>query len=175
MRFKLDEEVYEIKKAKNSDLKKILDLLVNAAAWLKTKRTKQWSYYLTDLDGNLEEILHSIENGATYLVEKEGRPISTLTLENIPSVWDLDLWGENVHDDVVYLHRLVVHRNHAGKGIGAALLDWVEKEAKEAGKKSIRFDCIANNEGLNTYYQRRYPLKEVAHIHGRHNKYEIIL
>jgi hypothetical protein len=82
MRFKLDEEVYEITQAKNEDLNKVLDLLVNAASWLKTKRTKQWSYYLTDLDGNKEEVLHSIENGATYLVEKEGQPISTLTLEN---------------------------------------------------------------------------------------------
>ncbi|KAA0561866.1 GNAT family N-acetyltransferase [Bacillus sp. CH30_1T] len=175
MRFILDEEVYEITQAKNEDLRKVLDLLVNAATWLKTKSTKQWSYYLTDLDGNEEEVLHSIENGATYLVEKEGQPISTLTLENNPSGWDLDLWGENARDDVVYLHRLVVHRNHAGKGIGAALLDWVEKEAQEAGKKIIRFDCIASNEGLNHYYQKRYPLKEVVDIHGRHSKYEIIL
>jgi GNAT superfamily N-acetyltransferase len=175
MRFILDEEVYEITQAKNEDLRKVLNLLVNAATWLKTKRTKQWSYYLTELDGNEEEILHSIKNGATYLVEKEGQHISTLTLEKNPSGWDLDLWGENARDDVVYLHRLVVHRNHAGKGIGSALLDWVEKEAQEAGKKIIRFDCIASNEGLNHYYQKRYPLKEVVDIHGRHSKYEIIL
>ncbi|WP_258549733.1 hypothetical protein [Rossellomorea aquimaris] len=39
--------------------------------------------------------------------------------------------------------RLVVHRNHA---VGDALLDWVEKEAQEAGKKIIGFDCITGNE-----------------------------
>ncbi|MDT9027113.1 hypothetical protein RSX31_19190 [Rossellomorea sp. YC4-1] len=37
----------EITQAKNEDLKKILDLLVNAATWLKTKRTKQFEM-LTD-------------------------------------------------------------------------------------------------------------------------------
>ncbi|WP_179884992.1 GNAT family N-acetyltransferase [Bacillus sp. AFS015802] len=175
MRVILDEEVYEITQAKPEDLHKVLELLVNAAAWLKTKRTEQWSYYLTDLDGNKEEILRSIENGATYLVKKEGQPVSTLTIENDPSEWDVDLWGEEAQDEVVYLHRLVVHRSHGGKGLGAALLDWVEKEAKEAGNKFIRFDCIARNEGLNHYYQERYTLKEVIHIHGRHSKYEIVL
>lgn len=175
MRFKLDGEVYEITQAKNEDLNKVLELLVNAASWLKTKRTKQWSYYLTDLDANIEEVLRSIENGATYLVEKEGQPVSTLALENNPSEWDVDLWGEVAQDDVMYLHRLVVHRSHAGKGLGAVLLDWVEKGAQEAGKKIIRFDCIASNEGLNHYYQKRYSLKEVTHIHGSHSKYEIVL
>ncbi|WRP07710.1 hypothetical protein U9J35_05950 [Rossellomorea aquimaris] len=51
----------------------------------------------------------------------------------------------------------------------------VGKEAREAGEKIIRFDCIANNEGLNHEYQKRLSLKEVAHIYGCHNKYEIIL
>ncbi|WP_052504589.1 GNAT family N-acetyltransferase [Rossellomorea aquimaris] len=175
MRVKLHKEVYEITQVKSEDLHKVLELLVDAAAWLKTKRTKQWSYYLTDLDGNKEEILRSIENGATYLVESEGQPISTFTIENIPSEWDMELWGEEAKDEALYLHRLVVHRNHAGKGIGAALLDWIEKEAQEAGKKIIRFDCIGSNEGLNHYYQKRYSLKEVTQIHGSHSKYEIIL
>ncbi|TYS89616.1 hypothetical protein [Rossellomorea aquimaris] len=58
-----------------------MGLLVNAATWLKTKRTKQWRYYLTDLDGNEEEVLHSNENEATHFVEKEGQPIFPLTLK----------------------------------------------------------------------------------------------
>lgn len=79
----------EITQAKKENLKKVLDLLVNAATWLKTKRTKQWRYYLTDLDGNEEEVLHSNENGATYLVEKEGQPIFPLTLEKnqVERIW----------------------------------------------------------------------------------------
>ncbi|MGD6846727.1 hypothetical protein [Rossellomorea aquimaris] len=46
-------------------------------------------YYLTDLDGNEEEVLHSNENGATYFVEKEGQPIFPLTLEKnqVERIW----------------------------------------------------------------------------------------
>ncbi|WP_282137117.1 hypothetical protein [Rossellomorea aquimaris] len=81
----------EFTQAKNEDLKKVLDLLVNAATWLKTKRTKQFVilYYLTDLDGNEEEVLHLNENGETYFGEKEGQPIFPLTLEKnqVERIW----------------------------------------------------------------------------------------
>jgi GNAT superfamily N-acetyltransferase len=169
------EEIRTIRLAKSEDLGKVLELLVNAAGWLHTKGTKQWDYYLTNLEGNKEEVAASIENESTYIVEKAGRAMATLSLESVPSEWDMDIWGEGAVDDVVYLHRLAVHRDFAGKGIGESLLDWAEGVVRASGKKSIRFDCIASNEGLNRYYQQRYPLKEVINIHGRHCKYEILL
>ncbi|WP_263628213.1 GNAT family N-acetyltransferase [Rossellomorea aquimaris] len=70
---------------------------------------------------------------------------------------------------------MAVHRDFAGKRIGAGLLDWAEIQMKTRGKKSIRFDCIASNEGLNRYYQERYRLRGVIDIHGRHCNYEILL
>ena len=155
------EELRYIRLAKREDLEKVLGVLVNAAGWLQTKGTKQWSYYLTDLDGNKEEVVASIENESTYIVEKEGKVIATMTLESEPNEWDVDMWGEEAEASVAYLHRLAVHRDFAGKGIGGSLLDWAENAMIESGKKSIRFDCIASNEGLNHYYQKRYPLKEV--------------
>ncbi|MFI8685021.1 GNAT family N-acetyltransferase [Rossellomorea sp. NPDC077527] len=171
----MHEAIHTIRLAKREDLEKVIGLLVNTAGWLQTKGTKQWNYYLTDLEGNVDEIVTSIENKATYIVEKEGGAIATRTLESSPNEWDMDIWGEEAEDDVAYLHRLAVHRDFAGKRIGADLLDWAEIQMKTRGKKSIRFDCIASNEGLNRYYQERYRLREVIDIHGRHCKYEILL
>ena len=167
--------IQDIRLAKKEDLEEVLELLVNAAGWLRSKGTKQWDYYLTDLEGNKEEVVASIENDSTYIVEQDGKAIATLTLESAPNEWDMDIWGDQAGDDVAYLHRLAVHRGFAGKGIGASLLDWAENAMRTSGKKSIRFDCIADNEGLNRYYQKRYPLKEVINIHGHHCKYEVPL
>ena len=171
----MSEWIRDIRQAEKEDVEKVMELLVNAAGWLHTKGLKQWGYYLTDLNGNKEEILASIENKSTYIVEHDGGVIATLTLESVPNDWDVDIWGEEAGDDVVYLHRLAVQRDFAGKGIGASLLDWAETVTRTSGKKSIRFDCTADNEGLNRYYQKRYPLKEVIDIHGRHCKYEVPL
>ncbi len=138
---------------------------MGVAGWLQTKVTKQWDYYLTDLEGNKEEVVDSLENKATYVLEKSGRIIATLTLEAKPSEWDVEIWGKS--------HGRMSPTCIDWRFIGDGLLDWAEQKAKATGKKSIRFDCVASNEGLNQYYQSRYPLKEIIHIHGRHSKYEI--
>ena len=92
---------------------------MGVAGWLQTKVTKQWDYYLTDLEGNKEEVVDSLENKATYVLEKSGRIIATLTLEAKPSEWDVEIWGDKPREDVTYLHRLAVHRGWT-PGLGRA-------------------------------------------------------
>ncbi|MFC4556763.1 GNAT family N-acetyltransferase [Virgibacillus kekensis] len=169
-------DVFQLRQANREDLDRILELLVQAAEWLQTKKTTQWDYYLTNLEDNTKEVQESIKNSGTYLVEHEGKAIATITLEDSPNDWDTDIWGEDIHDDgVVYLHRIVVHRDYAGRGIGKQLIDWAKKFVRDGGGKYIRFDCLGDNEGLNTYYQRHYPLKGIANIYGKHCKYELEL
>lgn len=158
-----------------SNLKEVLDLLVNAAEWLQSKETTQWDYYLNDLEGNTDEVSDSIRNGSTYLLLHEDRPIASVTLEDQPSEWDMDLWEGEAHEHVMYLHRLVLHRDYSGIGLGNKLLDWSENHVKASGRYKIRFDCLASNQGLNSYYQRRYTLKEIANKYGQHCKYEVDL
>lgn len=176
MELQVNGEVYEIKRAEQEDLEKVLDLVVNAARWLQSKNTTQWDYYLTNLEENTPEILDSIRSNSTYLVMDGEKTVATVTLENSLNEWDLEIWGKDAAlSDAVYLHRLVVDRDYSGKGIGDLILEWAENFVKAKGKKRIRFDCLASNKGLNAFYQRRYPLKEIAHIYGQHSKYEVVL
>lgn len=175
MELNINHEKYELKLAKTEDLNQVLQLLVNAAEWLQMKGTTQWDYYITDLDGNSQEVLDSIEGGDTYLLEKEGVAVASITLENKPNEWDRDIWGSEAdQENILYLHRLVVHRHYKGKEIGEALLEWAEDFAKSRGIQCIRFDCLASNVGLNRYYQKRYKKKGIANIYGQHSKYEIL-
>jgi GNAT superfamily N-acetyltransferase len=174
--FEINGELFTIKVANRDNLNDVLLLLVNAAKWLSTKNTKQWDYYLSDLEGNTQEVLDSIDAEATYILLHQNRIMATITLENKPNEWDKEMWGEEANrENIVYLHRLVVHRDYAGDGIGAQLLKWAEEICKQSGKTAIRFDCLASNAGLNIYYENRYERKEIINKYGQHSKYEISL
>ncbi|WP_246187587.1 GNAT family N-acetyltransferase [Ornithinibacillus caprae] len=170
----IEKEKLNFRQATYEDLDHVLQLLQQAAKWLQTKNTTQWDYYIHDLDGNKAEVIESIENGTTYIVEKEGKVIASVTLEDSPNEWDCDIWGDKAHDsDVVYLHRIVVHRDLKGRNIGETLMEWAKGYVKEQQKKYVRFDCLASNKGLNDYYQRNYELVGIASIYGQHSKYQI--
>ncbi len=167
-------ETYQLRQARPEHLLDILSLLLDASKWLETKGTTQWDYYRKDLEGNAGEVVESMENGNTFVVEKEGEVIASLTLEPKASEFDFDLWGNEAKDEgAMYLHRLVVLREYAGKGIGAALMKWAEAYVKREGKNKLRFDCLASNEGLNHYYQQFYPLKDKVDAYGGHCIYEV--
>ncbi len=167
-------ETYQLRQARPQHLLDILSLLLDASKWLETKGTSQWDYYRTDLEGNTQEVVDSMEKGNTFVVEKEGEVVASLTLEPEASEFDFNLWGEEAKDKgAMYLHRLVVLREFAGKGIGASLMNWAEGYVKQAGKTKLRFDCLADNEGLNAYYQQFYPLKHKVDAYGGHCIYEV--
>lgn len=176
MEIRIHDQVYHIRQAETEDTESVLGLLVQAAEWLQSKGTKQWDYYLSNLEENTPEVVDSITNGSTYLLEKDGNTIATLTLEDAPSEWDRDIWEQEVEDEgVTYLHRIVVNREYAGQNFGGALIEWARKQAKARDRKYIRFDCLGTNEGLNRYYQRKYKMKGIANVYGEHCKYEIVV
>jgi GNAT superfamily N-acetyltransferase len=167
----------KVRKAALEDIDLVTSLLVGAAVWLKGKGLRQWDYYIEDLDGNLQEIMDSISNESTFLFYFDNIAIASVTLENDPNEWDLEIW-ENASrvNNVMYLHRLVTHRDYQGSGIGEMLLQWSESYAKENGSKVLRFDCLHSNKGLNAFYQRKYELKDVTVNYGcQHSKYEVLL
>jgi GNAT superfamily N-acetyltransferase len=167
---------YSVKKAEVEDTKYIVDLLKDASLWLNSKGLQQWSYYLTDMDGNIDEITESIKSGHSFLMIINDKVAGTLTLEPSPTDWDREIWTNGAEENgCVYLHRFVIKRELKGKGIGEAFLDWAETYCKQEGLKKIRFDCLYNNRGLNQYYQERFAFKEAANVHGKHSKYEKIL
>ncbi|WP_257347001.1 GNAT family N-acetyltransferase [Pseudalkalibacillus decolorationis] len=69
----------------------------------------------------------------------------------------------------------VIDRAYAGQEIGLTLMKWAETYTSEIGRNRVRFDCVAHNDGLNKYYQKRYPLQGVLHDYGEHCKYEKVV
>jgi GNAT superfamily N-acetyltransferase len=136
-------------------------MLVGAAEWIASRGIAQWGHYL---DGSgRADLAQAIESGEVYLFLRDGVPVGTISLGLAPSPWDRVVWGAAVAaDEAAYVHRLAVARPYAGTGVGEAMLDWAEGEAKARGRRFLRLDCVANNESLNRYYARRFEARGVA-------------
>ncbi len=156
----------QIRLAKDSETMQIVQLLKEAAAWLKSKEINQWSFLLAG--GEDKEIERAILNKETYVAEYGENLVGTFTISSIQSEWDFDLWGE-IEGSSLYLHRLAVNTRYKGQGLGYEMIRWIEKEFSEHFMY-LRLDCVSNNPRLNQFY-RESGFKLVRSI-GEFNTYE---
>ena len=77
------------------------------------------------------------------------------------SGWDRRLWGDEGHEESVYLHRLAINRRFAGAGLGRTIMTWAEtgvscpekrKSGSTAWPKTRRFsrftaEWVTNQKG----------------------------
>jgi ribosomal protein S18 acetylase RimI-like enzyme len=132
----------KIRAARPHEIDVVLDVLADAASWLRKRGVEQWP-------GRFERdwVLPAIERGETWLAERCGEVVGSLVVQ-----WQDPLFWAGYPDDAGYLHRLAV-RLH-GEAMGAHLLRWAEHHAADAGKMYLRLDCVASNESLRSYYER---------------------
>ena len=116
-----------------------------AAAWLWERGIRQW------LPGEFtaQALRRILDGGEVYLARRDGAAAGGFTLQ-----WeDAAAWGAQP-PDAGYLHALCVRRADAGRGLGAALLDYAGQRVAEAGREWLRLDCWAGNDVLRAYYER---------------------
>ncbi len=132
------------------DTEEVMALLVRTAQWLQSKGSTQWSELLEGKD--VHGMAQSILDGDVFVFKnKENKMVGVVMLPQKASAWDLELWEDDI-EEAIYLHRLAIDRNTAGKNLGADILDWVTNGISFNGKSVIRLDCIASNESLNRFY-----------------------
>jgi GNAT superfamily N-acetyltransferase len=136
-------------KATLADTAHIMELLDNAAHWLHARGiTDQWSVG----EFPTGRIIRDILNGHVYALRHAASLVAAITID---SRADMELWQPD--DDpgcAFYVHRLVVRRRWAGRGIGAFLLDLAAERAAASGLGFIRVDCAKGNGELHGYYKR---------------------
>lgn len=131
--------------AEGSDADALLALLEEAARWLTARGIDQWRPGIFARGPLLDEIAA----GERFVARWDGVLAGTLRL-----CWDDPAtWGTQP-PDAGYVHGLAVARTFAGRALGRALLDWAARAAADAGKTTLRLDCVAHNAPLRAYYQR---------------------
>jgi len=145
---------YRIRAARPDDLAGILRLIGSSAAWLREqKHTDQWARPWPNRDDRDARIAQGIEDGLTWMVEDvEGALIGTVTCREHGND---KLWtAAELAERAAYVSRLIVSRNKAGLGIGAALIHWATARAvSQWGADWTRVDVWTTNAALHQYYK----------------------
>jgi GNAT superfamily N-acetyltransferase len=131
----------------------ITGLIDAAANWLRTKNTDQWAEPWPSEADRQHRIRRDLLAGKTWIAWDGARPVATITTDRKDSeVWP---WLAR-RERAVYVSRLVVSRDRAGEGIGAALLDWAGLRARQRyGARWVRVDVWTTNAALHAYYQKQ--------------------
>jgi GNAT superfamily N-acetyltransferase len=140
-------------RATAADMTVVIQLIEQAAEWLRHKGTDQWARPWPNRAGRDSRILESLDQGRTWVGWDNGLPAATITAD--PD--DDPHWPDHLRrEPAIYVHRLVVGRPYKGVGLGAALLDWAGRTARrDHGARWIRVSAWTTNAGLHDYYRRQ--------------------
>jgi GNAT superfamily N-acetyltransferase len=102
----------------------------------------------------MHNVVRAIDDGTCWIIDGEdSSPVGTVTLDQSA---DPNLWQpEDIPDDALYVHRLVVGLEFRSAEIGSAALDWASTKAHSLGKSWLRLDVWTNNTRLRQYYLDR--------------------
>jgi GNAT superfamily N-acetyltransferase len=141
-----------VDQASPDELPTVLELLDDAAQWLRKQGITQWPARFTGAeDWRIDRIHAYIENGHTWLVRTNATPVATFTLSSADPNY-ADGWPDGP-DTGLYIYRMVVRRNFAGHDIGGHILNWSSARAAALGYRWLRLDCHRQNQALQDYYQ----------------------
>jgi GNAT superfamily N-acetyltransferase len=140
-----------LRRASVNDMGIVIRLIDEAAEWLRGKGTDQWAMPWPNRAGRDGRILASLSQGKTWIGWQDRIAAATITADpDHDPYWPDDLR----RDPAVYAHRLIVSRPFKGVGLGAALLDWAGRSARDDyGALWIRVSAWTSNTALHAYYR----------------------
>lgn len=136
-----------IRQATPEDAPAVAAILTEAAKWVEQlDGTTMW------VEDELVEsrIGSEVDAGLFHVAECGGEMAGTLKFQ----LDDQLFWPDLAPDDSAFIHRLAVRRNHAGRGVSTALLEWAADHARSLGRRYLRLDCDAERARLRRVYER---------------------
>jgi GNAT superfamily N-acetyltransferase len=140
------------------DLDCVRALVREAADWLQaSKSTDQWARPWPNRAAHRERMLNDLIKGKVWIVWDGQAAAATITVDTEEPL-NLDeqpIWPPRKRQaPAMYVRRVVVSRNYAGLGLGAALLDWAAEVARtDYAAAFLRIDVWTTNLGLHAYYK----------------------
>lgn len=147
-------QILWVRQALLSDMATIIEMIDEAAAWLRGRNTDQWATPYPNRKARDARVRRGLQGRKTWLVEDATGPVATVTYRQDANP---KLWAElEQAERAVYLSRLIVRRRSAGQEIGARLIDWAARRAvMEWGAQWIRIDVWTTNDALQQYYRKQ--------------------
>ena len=157
------------RRAASDDFDVLYAIMLDAARWLAARGIDQWTW--VEKPNGVRFLRERIENTEVYLAFMKNEPVATVSVQ-----WDdREIWGERGFDGTAgYVHGLAVKRSAAGRGLGAALIDFAAGLTLAEGRHLLRLDCMAANEALRIYY-RQQGFKLVGETHSAKSGFDSAL
>jgi ribosomal protein S18 acetylase RimI-like enzyme len=135
-----------IRQATAADYPSVMQIIGQAAAWLKEKGIDQWPS--PPNEHWQRRTAEQVNQGEFYLAYERQKPIGTFRLTWRDAYWvDDGLAG--------YLHRLAIRDGKHRQGLGDVMLEWAIGAIKRRGRQYVRLDTPADNGRLRRYYESR--------------------
>ena len=126
-----------------------LNLLCEAAIWLRDNAIDYWQGWLDPPDEYKAWVKQGFDNGEFHFVECENSKIVGMFRLQFE---DEIFWGKR-DDKAGYIHSFTTDRNLKGNQIGYSVLHMIEQSLLEKNIRVIRLDCPPTLERLCTYYE----------------------
>jgi GNAT superfamily N-acetyltransferase len=140
-----------VRPAELDDVPVIIEWRRQAAAWLATKGTDQWSDAGLSAEAFASRVRSSIAAGETWMAEVDEVPAATIAVDE----WaNPGLWTPAEQQESVIVHRMITDPKFRGHGLGGFLLDHADRVARARGKRFVRLDAWTTNTQLHAYYER---------------------
>ena len=142
----------ELRLGDDRDIPVLLDMFDEAVAWMVARgNTEQWGTEpWSTQPRRVDRLRRMVARAELWIAEVDGEPVGAMIVGDHP---EPDV--PPVDEPELYVLLLLVSRRHAGKRIGARLLDHARGEARARGVGLLRLDSFAGGTGdLMRYYAR---------------------
>lgn len=133
----------EFRKAKESDMNNIMEIIKQAQDYFKAQEIDQWQNNYP----NIETIQKDIKDGYGYVLLKDYQIVGTVALS-----FDGEITYQNIYNgawkcdrDYAVIHRIAVNDKHKGLGLASIIIQQIEKICQKQKINSIRIDTHKEN------------------------------
>ena len=142
----------KFRKAVESDIEDIMNIINKAQCYLKELEIDQWQNNYP----NYDVIKEDINNNNSYVLLKDNIIIGTVAvIFNGEKTYDTIYNGQWLSDgEYATIHRLAVDSNYRGLGISSIILENIKKMCIENNINSIKVDTHSGNLPMQKFLQK---------------------
>lgn len=148
-----------LRKAKNNELDKILQIINEGKQFLKEQGINQWQHG----SPGCSDVENDIKQETSYVYELDGKIVGTAMLNTYDADYEkyLTIWTKC--NNYLVIHRLAVKKEYRSQGIGHKFMNDIILFAKENSVEYIRIDTHKDNVIMRKYLSKN-NFKELDEI-----------
>ncbi|NLY68095.1 MAG: GNAT family N-acetyltransferase [Tissierellia bacterium] len=142
----------EFRKAKESDIDSIMNIIKQAQDYFKEAGIDQWQNNYP----NIETIKNDIEKGYGYVLVNDGEVVGTVAVS-----FDGERTYENIYEgnwisnlDYAVVHRLAIDNRYKGQGLASVIMKSIEEMCLKRNVHSIRIDTHQDNKSMQRLIEK---------------------